>query len=216
VGTDCLEKKPSALLRSRYLGGVHPNTCPVRAVQECASAANIEAGPLFRACQDTAPLVGKRLTRIPFPLAGINIAWNLRIDTIKAALCSHQSGNANDGLLTEHAHFRLRSIFKSGRNRCHALFDKRIGVRWDLRGNSIPRFFKCGRFGMANMTGLRSSLSQAGLPSIPKTTSGNRAMGTGSYPLSIRFPKISIANPDAASSRSDKMERPMALGVSNV
>src|ERR1700730_1827980 len=44
--------------------------------------------------------------------------------------------------------------FKSGRNKCHALFDKRIGVRWDLPGNSISCFFKCGRFGMPNMTGL--------------------------------------------------------------
>jgi hypothetical protein len=126
-GTDCLEQKPAALLRSRYLGADIPT--PVR-FGHCRS------GPRQRiskqvlcsgACQDTAHSVWKRVTRIPFPLCRNNHSLEFALDTIKAAFWSHQNGNANDGLITEHAHLHLlRSILKSGRNRCHALFDKEM------------------------------------------------------------------------------------------
>src|ERR1039458_1794571 len=62
---------------------------------------------------------------------------DLSVDAIEALLGSHQSGNANDGLVTEHAYLDLRSIGEGCSHGRHPLFDEeeifdRVAGKFDL------------------------------------------------------------------------------------
>src|ERR1700674_1898621 len=72
-----------------------------------------------------------------FNWTGITMARNLRVDTIEAPLGSHESGNPNHGLVTEHAHLYLRTIAESCGHGRHPLFDEvevvdRVAGKFDL------------------------------------------------------------------------------------
>jgi hypothetical protein len=53
------------------------------------------------------------------------MAGYLGIDAIQASFRPHQSRDSDDRLISEHAHFDLRTIHESGRHGRHTLFDEK-------------------------------------------------------------------------------------------